>query len=202
MDWKEFYKKMHPNFSENELLIGHKDWINRFSIIFNWLNKYNFINNSKILDCGCGVGTSGLILKEKDFINVIGIDLDTYYLKHAKNNYTVCRMDCENLNFVDKSFDIVLALNLMEHLFNPNKFLDEAKRVLKDSGIFIASVPNTSFFRKLIRKAIVIPEHLHYWNCKSFKKLLKRKGFKVIDIKPVGRISLLPLCNTFITLSK
>lgn len=75
---------MHPDFSENELLIGHKDWINRFSIIFNWLNKYNFINNSKILDCGCGIGTSGLILKERNFTNVIGIDLDTHYLKHAK----------------------------------------------------------------------------------------------------------------------
>lgn len=111
-------------------------------------------------------------------------------------------MDCENLNFIDKSFDIVLALNLMEHLSNPNKFLNEVKRVLKDSGIFIASVPNTSFFRKLIRKTIVIPEHLNYWDCKSFKKLLRSKGFRVIDIKPVGRISILPLCNTFITLSK
>ncbi|PIQ28806.1 MAG: methyltransferase type 11, partial [Bacteroidetes bacterium CG18_big_fil_WC_8_21_14_2_50_41_14] len=44
--------------------------------------------------------------------------------------------DSYNLTFLDKSFDVVIASNLLHLLYEPEKPINEIKRVLKDKGIF------------------------------------------------------------------
>lgn len=51
-------------------------------------------------------------------------------------------MDTEDFPFEDNLFDAVIALELIEHLYDPDHFLEEVYRVLKPSGYFILSTPN------------------------------------------------------------
>jgi len=51
-------------------------------------------------------------------------------------------VDTEDFPFEDNFFDAVIALELIEHLYDPDHFLEEVYRVLKPSGYFILSTPN------------------------------------------------------------
>lgn len=202
MGWEMIYKKTHSHISKKQTEIGLADWRRRSYILLNWLQKYNSKKDLKILDCGCGIGISGQILKEEGYFNVIGVDNDESDLKFASKIYSVRKMDCQNLKFSPESFDVVLALNVIEHLENPRKFLIEVKRVLKKEGLFILSLPNTTFLRKLVRRTIAIPEHINYWDYKSFKKFLETGSFKILEIKPVSRFPFIFLCNTIMVIAK
>lgn len=197
MNWEEVYKFAHKHFSQRDIEIGIKDWKQRSSILLYWLRKLKVSYKSKILDCGCGIGICCKILKENGYKKIIGIDIDKNKLDFAKQFCNVKRMNCENLNFPNKSFDVIIALNIIEHLRNPQKFLYEVKRILRTRGLLIISTPNTSLLRKLLGKTDLCPEHLHYWSYRKFIRLIKNNGFKVIDIKPIGRLPVLELCQTF-----
>lgn len=202
MNWKMMYIKTYPRISKKKKEIGLKDWKQRSSIFLNWLEKYNPKKDLKILDCGCGRGIASQILKESGYINVIGIDIDKNALKYARGICSVREMDCQNFIFPPKTFDVVLALNIIEHLQNPRKFLIGVRKILKDDGILILSLPNTNFLRIFLGRTIAIPEHIHYWSYKAFKEFLENRHFKVLEMKPVGRFPFLLLCNTFMTLAK
>ena len=202
MDWKTFYKNVHPHFSSKRIEVGIRDWEQRSSTIEQWIKKHKDDHYVKILDCGCGVGTSGLILKEKGFENIFGFDISNEDLKHAKKNYMVAKMDCHNIATSENNFDIVIAMNLVEHIKNPGRFIEEAKRILKKDGIIMLSAPNTILVRKIIGRAPIQPDHINSWNYDSFKKFLKIKNLKILDAKPIGRVPLLSQCETFMILAK
>lgn len=60
-------------------------------------------------------------------------------------NKSICG-DANHLPFKDHSIDILLSLDLLEHLVSPDEFLSESFRVLKNQGILIISTPNLSDF--------------------------------------------------------
>lgn len=78
--------------------------------------------------------------------NLIGIDIDKTAIKNANQNYKTKKLvfklgDALNLNFRDKTFDIVICTHVYEHVENPDKLFKEIYRVLKPSGIcYLAAV--------------------------------------------------------------
>ena len=77
----------------------------------------------------------------KHFIGqVIGLDLNAHkmapYYSHA------VRGDAENLPFAEEHFDVVVAGELIEHLFNPLYFFSQCNWVLKMAGRLVLSTPN------------------------------------------------------------
>lgn len=202
MNWREFYREARSTLPESEIDVGIRDLEKRSSIILNWIYEYGYANDSKILDCGCGIGIFCKILNENGFLNVLGIDMDESDLKCARKVCTVRKMDCRNLKFKGKTFDIILALNIIEHLSKPSKFLNNMRKIIKNNGVLILSLPNTTSLRKFFKKTITILEHVNYWSYKSFERFLNENRFKVLDMKPIGRFPFLLLCNTFMVLSK
>lgn len=115
------------------------------------LARYRFAqkyaNDKTVLDtgCGCGYGTYDLI--QKGAKSVVGIDVSDTAVEYCKThcqarNLTFRVMDCTELSFRNDSFDVVVSFELIEHLKNPEGFLGEVKRILKNDGVFIISTPN------------------------------------------------------------
>ena len=95
----------------------------------------------RVLDVGCGDGViSEPIAKLGN--TVASVDLPTITkLCHKRKASMVSSGDAEQLAFADGIFDLVLASEVVEHLWNPPAFFKEAHRVLKGEGWLIIETP-------------------------------------------------------------
>ena len=103
-----------------------------------------------VLDAACGEGYgSNMIVEEAK--SVIGLDIDSTTIKHAKNKYksrklTFVEGSCSDLPFEENSFDMVISFETLEHLEQQQKMLAEFNRVLKSDGILIISTPDKKHY--------------------------------------------------------
>ncbi|OGH06545.1 MAG: hypothetical protein A2W22_05280 [Candidatus Levybacteria bacterium RBG_16_35_11] len=99
----------------------------------------------KILEIGCGQGFRTYLLSKQKNNKVIGIDASKKDIEICKKRYPrieFLNMNAEKLLFKDKSFDQVLAIDILEHVDNLRKTIAEITRVLKSKGKVIVNVPH------------------------------------------------------------
>lgn len=104
--------------------------------------------NMIILDIGTGSGTYISYLSDIAKL-CIGIDIvrENLYLakKKKKENLELLQMDAENIAFKNKTFDSVIIIEAIEHVYNDEKVIKEIYRVLKPKGKLILTAPNKLF---------------------------------------------------------
>ena len=111
-----------------------------------------------VLDVGCAMGY--LVKAFQDLgVKSIGVDVSEYALKNAIVD-EVFLMDAEKLGFKRNSFDLITAMDVVEHLEKPKKFASEAYRILKPSGyLFVVTPkPNTLDAKKDPTHISIFPE--------------------------------------------
>lgn len=100
-----------------------------------------------ILDIGTGYGVYHVHLVHKAKLYV-GIDVNEENLRHAKKdekNSDLFLMSAEALSFKDDTFDVVLLIEVLEHIANDRKAIKEISRVTKPAGKLILTAPNKLF---------------------------------------------------------
>ena len=101
--------------------------------------------NSFVLELGCGNGLSARMLKDRRH-RVIGTDLSSAFLKETAQwederlRYLAC--DVLNLPFDEDAFDLVCSNEMIEHVTDAKKSLNEMIRVVKPGGRIIIAAPN------------------------------------------------------------
>lgn len=105
----------------------------------------NVPKNGKVLDLGCGNGNISLAMGSCG-LNVLGLDLDETSVNTARgrNTFDNVRFDVKNaeeLNVNDK-FDAIVCSEVLEHLFKPEELVKVISGLIKEGGIFVATVPN------------------------------------------------------------
>lgn len=100
----------------------------------------------KLLDFGCGNGhLLREVVKARPDFRIYGVDISTEALKIATNRVPrgVFRFisDDQRIPFPNNSFDIILALDVLEHLYDTKMAFKELARVLKPNGTLIITVP-------------------------------------------------------------
>ena len=93
-----------------------------------------------ILDNGCEhTGQQLALLAEQTKGRVVGTNIYPGFpqqtVKRRRANNEFYRMDGQNLTFADSSFDLVMSINVLEHVPRPDKYLSECYRVLRPGGI-------------------------------------------------------------------
>jgi len=142
---------------------------------------------ASLLDVGCGEAVlTHEWAKRLGDRRVVGIDLDDPLLhaeweKRQAPNLTYQVMKAENLPFADDEFDVASAIEVLEHVPDPEHTVAEMARVA--SGWLLVSVPREPLWRGLniARGAYVkdlgnTPGHLNHWSKRSFVKLLSQHG--------------------------
>lgn len=119
--------------------------------------------------------------------NFISSDIDENNL--GKDNLAIHKrmVDAENIPFNENYFSQVIILDVLEHIKNDSKVLDEIHRVLKKSGILVLSVPNDTLLSFL--NPIRYAQHERHYSISKITGLLKQKGFKIEKIFAGGGIS-------------
>jgi SAM-dependent methyltransferase len=136
-----------------------------------------------LLDIGCWNGSFSQYLHGTKYI---GVDINRQALEKAKSKkIDVVLASCDFLPFRSKSFDACSMIEVIEHLYFPEKAVKEAHRVLKQNGTLILATPNFVNFidriNVLIGKNIISMEHQHirFFTWKTLNDFLRRCGFEL-----------------------
>ena len=143
-----------------------------------------FLKKGKVLDIGCGNGLYGLHLASQGY-ELLQIDLVDRRDERARH-LPFRKMDAQCLDFADNEFDHVIAFDIMEHLDDDTKFLQDMRRICKQQ-IFI-SVPNSDDERI----ANLGLTHIHHkdkthrreYSREQLKTLLEENNFKILCVRP------------------
>ena len=160
--------------------------------------KENLLKELEILDIGCG---GGLISEPMARLggNVTGIDASEKNIKVAKLH---CKQNNLKINYLNKSpeqleekekFDIILNLEIVEHIDNLDLYLESCKNLLKKNGLMFTATINrtlTSYIKAIIGAEYILrwlPIGTHDWNKfikpEEMEKQLNDKKFFTKDVK-------------------
>jgi len=135
-----------------------------------------------ILDFGCGEGFLLKAMKDRGLsdVKILGVDIRKESIERAKNllpKYDFMQSDLFQINPSEYQFDLVMAIEVLEHLFEPEKFLE--RLVLLSSNYVLFTVPFEPWFRtiNLFRGRNIFrlgnhPEHVNHWSPNSFQRFL------------------------------
>lgn len=214
MDKKEFYRKQH-GYRDDGQPIDWPLWIAnsgvaqtfqpgaRYAAVADLLGSC--ANKPRILEIGCGSGLACAYMLQHA-ATVTGVDIDSP--PHLKNNreprLNFVEYDADGIwPFPDQSFDLVVAMMVVEHVFDPFHFVDEARRVLVRGGSFIINVPIITYFKHRLKFLLgQVPTtssagwfeerswdggHIHNFNVPLVDRLLTEAGFRVRRRVAVGQ---------------
>lgn len=155
----------------------------------------------RILDLGCGNGSLSGVLADLGH-SVVGIDSSETGIRIAKDHFPKCdfiKSDIYDLPYdmLENRFDIVLAMEVIEHLYRPRKLLEAARRCLKKDGRVIVSAPYHGYLKNMALSifngwdrhftALWDGGHIKFFSPKVLSKLLHEEGFAAIRRKGAGR---------------
>ena len=157
-------------------------------------NLIGNVKNKTLLDIGCGGSPISEGVKTLKTIRMDGVQKYNPDISWNFNKYP--------WPIQDRSIDLIIAGEILEHMFTPIKFLKECNRILKKNGEIIISVPNICSFKNRFKVLFnQLPEgcafpsddesyerHIIDFNSASLRKILLESGFRVLNQKSNGII--------------
>ena len=167
----------------------HKPWVDR---VVRYCDEYK-INRKTLLEIGPGFGTfASAVIAKGSFQRVIAVEPTPELAQACRDRgIEVIEKRVEDLGCTITGVDVLVAFEVIEHLFNPLEFLVSIKKVMHKDGLLILSCPNGKGFDVSILKEkslAVDAEHVNLFNPKSLETLLKKAGFKTLSLQTPGRL--------------
>ena len=156
--------------------------LGRREILKKILRRFLERKRNNILEIGCGTGGNLKILGE--FGNVSGLDNSKEALSFCgERGFTnLILSKAEEINLPSESFDLVAALDVLEHIEDDEKTMREVQRLLKNGGLFLATVPAYSFLWSAHDELV---HHKRRYRDSELSKKLKTAGFDVVKISHI-----------------
>lgn len=133
------------------------------------LVKHAPVGRLRVLDVGCGTGAVMRFLQARGY-ETQGVDMSTTALQYCRQKgLRVSYGLADAMQFPDASFDVVFALDVLEHLDDAGAAVREIKRVLKPGGLLVATVPAHQFLFSYHDTAL---HHKRRYNKQSLRALI------------------------------
>lgn len=159
----------------------------------------------RILDLGCGNGYISGRLHEMGH-HVVGIDLSNEGIELARNRNPDVRYEVasvyDDLSSLEPSgWNVVLASEVIEHLFDPPRFLNNVYGLLNSGGHLILTTPYHGFLKNLAISVIDgwdrhftvarVGGHIKFFSARTLKEMLQAAGFVRPVFNNAGRLPFL-----------
>jgi SAM-dependent methyltransferase len=148
--------------------------------------------NARILDVGSETGSNLRLLQSLGFSEILGLDREKTAIDFCvqKGLPKVLGGDACDLPFKDDSFELVLATDILEHIEDDSKAVDEIVRVLVPGGRAIFTVPRFAFLWGIQDE---LSQHKKRYEYQQFKKLIHDSPLIDIEISCFNFILFLPI---------
>ena len=142
--------------------------------------------SGKVLDMGCAFG---FLLKrlQNDFVELHGIDISEYAIGKAKKEVPSAKLqkvniDDNDLPYPDGYFDLITALDMLEHTKSIEKNLNKIASKIKKGGYLIITVPiSDSWAGKIFRFFDKDASHVSVLSRAEIFKMIENSGFKILE---------------------
>ncbi len=155
--------------------------------------RTNIGAGKKVLDIGCRDGALTKLYREGN--DVTGLDIDSDALGRAhKLGIETRQVDLNGeWGVPQRDFDVVVAAEVIEHLYYPDSVIAKAAAALKDDGILLGTVPNAFslknrlrlLFLKKQRTPLADPTHINHFTVQELESVLQ-KHFAQVQIVGAG----------------
>jgi ubiquinone/menaquinone biosynthesis C-methylase UbiE len=104
----------------------------------------DYVRGKRVLDVACGEGYGAAAMARAGASSVVGVDISAEVCEHARRKYGLDARpgDAQAIPLPDRSVDVVVSFETIEHVERPDAFLRECARVLVPEGTLIVSTPN------------------------------------------------------------
>jgi 2-polyprenyl-3-methyl-5-hydroxy-6-metoxy-1,4-benzoquinol methylase len=203
------YQSAHSSHHHAYLLKPLMEMISEYSFIFHNQKKL------RILDIGCGNGSLSNLIAQQGY-EVVGVEESASGVKLAKHNFPNCHFIQGSIyNFpyaeIRDKFDIVIAAEVIEHLFFPKELLKSAKNTLKPYGCLILTTPYHGYLKNLLLAVTGKMDqhlttlwdggHIKFFSVATMTTLLEAENYTNIKFKFAGRFPYLwksMLCSSIL----
>jgi len=171
-------------------------WIDRLGVwlsakqIQKWIPEFE---NKSIGDFGCGfhASLSRALLSRAHSVTLVDVSLSQELKSNPKIRAIEGSLPQSLTQIPHESLDIILCISVLEHLWEPQKTLEEFHRILNPGGICLINVPSWRGKKFLEYSAFVLglspkqemEDHKMYYDVKDLWPLLVRVGFKPSHIQ-------------------
>lgn len=154
--------------------------------------------NINMLEIGAGDGSTLIYCKKNGYAkSITGVELckidGSLQESDEFSDFIIGDVEHMDLGFKEKSFDVILCLDILEHLVDPSALLQKIRTYLKDDGVLITSIPNIREFLTMINiffkgdfkytdSGILDKTHLRFFCKKNIINLFHDNNFKIIKI--------------------
>ena len=168
VEWQKYDANLHIMMMEQhaEILSVNTLNVDRIKIFNGMINGIG--KDLQILDVGCGDGViSEPLVKMGHY--VAAVDLPTVATSaHKSNVSSIMAGDAETLTFADATFDVIIASEVLEHMWAPENFINEAYRTLKPQGYLIIETPEGI-------EGLNYDSHMNFYTVEKLEKMLTPK---------------------------
>lgn len=157
--------------------------INLFKGLFNGINLYYPIKKGKgrkLLEYGCATGAAASVLRDYGW-KVTSTDISRYAVSRARKNFKGINFLVQDMEkpFKENEFEAVVALDVIEHLPNPELGIKNVYKTLKIGGVAIFSTPND------YKHVWNDPTHINVKKPAEWNRIVEKAGFRDIIIRQV-----------------
>lgn len=153
-----------------------------------------------VLDLGAATGKLGLYLRDRKNCVVDGVELDASAAALARPHYRkLLQLNLEEARLADHfpraTYDAIVCADVLEHLRDPGRILDQLPEVLAPQGRALLSIPNVAYAGVVAGllsgefnyapTGLLDETHLRFFTRSSLSDLLSKHGFRAVSIEPL-----------------
>ncbi len=189
-----------------------EEW-RRFSTLADLVAKIRDIRKVRWMDFGCQTGELGEILQKRYEVQMSGVDVSADYAAQADarwGGHKTARTSLDSFIAEGQKFDVVTAMETLEHIATPWETVASFRKVLTPEGLLVVTVPSAQYFklkyhvfkayrsifnRQRVRESVgskgrsmfgLCHTHPYNFSPASLELLLKRGGFSTFYIGGIG----------------
>lgn len=146
---------------------------------------------AKLADVACGNGHHLKVALNLGY-DILGIEISNSALEICKkvqgvDNKKLIYASFEEIEGLEiESFDVIIMSQVLEHVIDPNIWINKAYKLLRNDGVLCIAVPNhASIESKILRKKYGFycpPEHINFFKPQSFIKIAENKKFEIFKM--------------------